>query len=517
MTESHKTKRLRIALIILAVIVVGPCLLFIAASSYVNSVGLPPPKFKPVEVDSMGPIRVSQPPRPNVQEKDTVLPAAKVQFPVFCEAQKEYVAKQQSAAPESGPGADYTRLLRRFKKEKPDEDFRKAFPDTVRKQTWNGMITTHSLAWHGGEINAAQAKYLRDHAAWIDEIRRLAETDGPAPMNREEVDGVTFVGEDREFGYFISIRHALFAHIQPVLIADGCLKMQERHYEDALRDGMDVYRLMAKEYDQYDIMMGMPEFADAEIRHWIEETPGLSGHTAEFAAFLDDYHRRRLSSPKTGNYIEKMRLQYYEQMRNQLAWGFAHSPRMMNWKSNYYGYDLNDTAASYRYWTPIGTSGMMIPRLDKMLLTSIDAMSRRATAPRLHMQDLQMQEEGTRGVTTMSWKEMHVLITSKKIEAFTFPLNLVDLAVRRETNMNLNRAALAWMKDNASAEAARKADLTKDYENPWRDPYSEKAFLTNGTLIYSVGPDLADQRGLVTYDPTNGALSAGDLVIRVPR
>lgn len=35
--------------------------------------------------------------------------------------------------------------------------------------------------------------------------------------------------------------------------------------------------------------------------------------------------------------------------------------------------------------------------------------------------------------------------------------------------------------------------------------------------VYSVGPDQKDQSGLITYDPTNGTVSSGDIFTRVPR
>lgn len=40
---------------------------------------------------------------------------------------------------------------------------------------------------------------------------------------------------------------------------------------------------------------------------------------------------------------------------------------------------------------------------------------------------------------------------------------------------------------------------------------------TTSTLIYSIGPDYSDQRGAITYDPTNGVFSGGDIVLRIPR
>ncbi|MCE5231468.1 hypothetical protein LLG95_17970 [bacterium] len=37
------------------------------------------------------------------------------------------------------------------------------------------------------------------------------------------------------------------------------------------------------------------------------------------------------------------------------------------------------------------------------------------------------------------------------------------------------------------------------------------------TLIYSIGPDLKDDRAALPYDPTNGTLTPGDIILRLPR
>ncbi|MEN6626313.1 MAG: hypothetical protein ABFD69_08820 [Candidatus Sumerlaeia bacterium] len=53
------------------------------------------------------------------------------------------------------------------------------------------------------------------------------------------------------------------------------------------------------------------------------------------------------------------------------------------------------------------------------------------------------------------------------------------------------------------------------------DPFAQKPMNaireTTSTLIYSIGPDYADQRGAISYDPTNGIFSGGDILIRIPR
>ena len=38
-----------------------------------------------------------------------------------------------------------------------------------------------------------------------------------------------------------------------------------------------------------------------------------------------------------------------------------------------------------------------------------------------------------------------------------------------------------------------------------------------GIVCYSLGPDRLDDQGAITYDPTNGTVSRGDLTLELPR
>ncbi|MCE5230723.1 hypothetical protein LLG95_14185 [bacterium] len=53
--------------------------------------------------------------------------------------------------------------------------------------------------------------------------------------------------------------------------------------------------------------------------------------------------------------------------------------------------------------------------------------------------------------------------------------------------------------------------------DPFRNAPLNVVSETSSTLIYSLGPDRTDQHGQLTYDPTNGTTSAGDIPIRVWR
>lgn len=47
------------------------------------------------------------------------------------------------------------------------------------------------------------------------------------------------------------------------------------------------------------------------------------------------------------------------------------------------------------------------------------------------------------------------------------------------------------------------------------DPFSGEDYRTSGTLKYSLGPDMIDDKALIIYDPTNGTFSSGDIPVRM--
>lgn len=53
--------------------------------------------------------------------------------------------------------------------------------------------------------------------------------------------------------------------------------------------------------------------------------------------------------------------------------------------------------------------------------------------------------------------------------------------------------------------------------DPFTNAPLRKSDATSHALIYSLGPDREDQHGAVTYDPTNGTYSAGDILLRARR
>jgi hypothetical protein len=84
------------------------------------------------------------------------------------------------------------------------------------------------------------------------------------------------------------------------------------------------------------------------------------------------------------------------------------------------------------------------------------------------------------------------------------------------TTMTQTAQATSATMTLAGAPVAASADR----RSPWRDPFTDAPLRLDATtspaLLYSLGPDLKDQRGLLAYDPTNGALSPGDIALRLP-
>ncbi|MEN6626784.1 MAG: hypothetical protein ABFD69_11220 [Candidatus Sumerlaeia bacterium] len=89
-----------------------------------------------------------------------------------------------------------------------------------------------------------------------------------------------------------------------------------------------------------------------------------------------------------------------------------------------------------------------------------------------------------------------------------FP-NFNDVQVRANANAALLNLDVAGL------------DLIAGGSGGGTDPFNNQPLKTisepESTLIYSLGPDGVDQRGAVTFDPTNGATSAGDICVRVKK
>lgn len=88
-----------------------------------------------------------------------------------------------------------------------------------------------------------------------------------------------------------------------------------------------------------------------------------------------------------------------------------------------------------------------------------------------------------------------------------------------DAKYNLLRAALDYEIDPAGSQTAQNVDLSSHRKHRWRDPFTEKSLRVNesedGPVFYSLGPDLKDQKGKITYDPTNGTVSPGDVTLRI--
>lgn len=104
---------------------------------------------------------------------------------------------------------------------------------------------------------------------------------------------------------------------------------------------------------------------------------------------------------------------------------------------------------------------------------------------------------------------------------------------RTEERLNLPAVDASWYGANwwarkNTAQARRNlvlAGLDESLGAPgackWADPFTSRPLCrveeTTATLFYSIGPDRADTRAAIGYDPTNGTFSPGDIFLRVPK
>lgn len=91
-----------------------------------------------------------------------------------------------------------------------------------------------------------------------------------------------------------------------------------------------------------------------------------------------------------------------------------------------------------------------------------------------------------------------------------FPIaNFDEAHTRTDTNMTLLKLDIAGLNLSQGKPAGE------------TDPFTNESLKTaqdgGETVIYSVGPDKKDDGGAITYDPTNGTFSRGDISLRVGR
>ena len=46
------------------------------------------------------------------------------------------------------------------------------------------------------------------------------------------------------------------------------------------------------------------------------------------------------------------------------------------------------------------------------------------------------------------------------------------------------------------------------------DPFTTSTLISYNNFIYSIGPDKIDNYALIVYDPTNGIISRGDILVK---
>lgn len=205
----------------------------------------------------------------------------------------------------------------------------------------------------------------------------------------------------------------------------------------------------------------------------------------------------------------------YPAMRKRLIEKLTNTP----WRTHFFGYDVKQ---KFNYYHKTAW-GMDWPRLDRMAETSLRAMRYKRDIARLITEHdqffgavMQLERQPWPEIVRMppvSFPKDNPLFPKSSNENY-YLAYLID-GLRFESELNLMRAAIEWK----LAHAAPPAAITQ--ESPWRDPYAEAPFqLTDGTtatLIYGLGPDLKDQNGLLSYDPTNGTRSPGDIILKIRR
>lgn len=496
MTESTPTKR-RIGLRGWFWIIVGcmlglPIVLFIAAAFLVNLRTIPARLEKTPEFLAAKPARRTAMPVPVPVARRLCAPGqGKEKQPSY----SAFLEAELRDDPSLDGAKQYLALSRRF----ADQEQKKLIESFDQE-------TSKPLGFHvwepGKPLPATTAKWLRDNPDLVAAFLEFAEGPGLPARSFEMI-----VEIDQSIPY----RDYFIDQGNRVMMAMGQLCIEENKIPEAVRYWRASIRMAVNQsYDLFgrhssyeglnDIFLSMQNLFDA----------GPDDETlSELGSGLDRLRREFYTVSGFPDYVRV----FMTAVRKQLI-------RNLNqpWYSPFYGLYPNSNRYYFIY------SGYKLPRIDVIVPDALTAMYDKQHSSHFLTEFDKIAAEWLRRAP-MSWPELakcepfrsRLDRPGRMTEAISENISYVRMReIRSETRMNMIRAAI-----ECCLTSGTQPEVIIDRESPWRDPFSNKALKTLETTstltIYSVGPDVQDQRAAIEYDPTNGVMSGGDLAGRVRR
>lgn len=425
-----------------------------------------------------------------------------------------------------------------------DEDIASQYPDHFEDYRTSGSLSlayAHDKSKSGQPLYwkpyvPEQIRWLRGKADYLALLHRLSHCrQWPVPTLQHRNDYLNLCGAEFPFLSFISLYYS-----GNMLAAGARLRSQEGDFAAARESVQDLYAVatLLRASDSYfyqSILLYWVREANRVVSLWLEDSALPQSELASLQSTLNRIEP--LLFPPDG--MGRIFTDQYLEMRAEIVYFMSQD----TWLSPLYGWggyeNVNGSMcgwpvdySEYHDLPLLGTT--KVPILPKIFAHSHRAMFNRiCSAPALKEYDKFYRQaiewvgrpypEFLRDISRYadSSHDRYFLLRKLRPTENTVLPYFPEVKVRRlvaETRTHLLRLALGLRLDSARTLALRREPLSAAPHNPWRDPFTEAPLRsdtpTSPSLLYSLGPDLKDQRGALAYDPTNGTLSAGDIILR---
>lgn len=414
------------------------------------------------------------------------------------------------------PGLESARLYLELEKRFQDEEIYKSI-NSIFPNTYPDRLSPEQIGW------------VRGKAGLIAQIQRFSRS-GPFPSmtTEDRLDALKRTGTSLPV-----VSYRFFQICSKLLIAEGLIQAQEGNHPAARQALQDVFGL-AGMLQGDDLIMGrlilnaLASTANRQLTLWIEKGDFPKSDLAPLLALMERFE----SATMIPEAFERSTAYEYLESRFRLVHDQLALP---TWRAPLYGWDrdLNPRDYEAELHLPRMRTSITVPNVPHIVSKAFEAIrNREHSAEALQEYDrvyLKVIESMKHPFPQFIREEEKIMRDIDRRNPRQFLVNAAtpNYAEYRtrmlagETRLHLNRVGLGLQVDPQTTRARRSESLAGDPHHPWRDPFTEKPLqldeTTSPTLVWSLGPDLKDQRGMINYDPSNGTWSEGDLVIRVPR
>ncbi|MEN6625998.1 MAG: hypothetical protein ABFD69_07220 [Candidatus Sumerlaeia bacterium] len=502
MTETIKRKRgLRGWFWMIVACIFGlPIVLFIAAAVLVNFVSIPvepenPPRWASATVP---PRRAANPAGVPVARRLKAREKTPGSVPTY----DQFLEEELRERPDLIGAKKYLELSRRFQN-----------PDQKKALDAFDHDTTQPLGrflWEEGRpLPASTAGWLRAHPDIVGAFLDFAQSPGlpvrTLDMLANEPDLETVSYPD----YFLYAGNRMLAAEGQRQFELGDDAAATKYWRGAMNmavnGGCDLFRKISGFHTLTVIYMSMSHIL-------AEDAP--RDLLAAIQSDLKRVHRDYYGPEWFPDYVRMVLPAYRKELVKQLN---------QPWTSGVFGWQPGNNKYYFRY------EGMDLPRIPEIVGDAVMAMYRKQQVPTVVRDYDRLAEQAIREAA-MPWPEFSKCKSAVMRQDLLYGMpNSMYEGLRwsrlwngeSETRLNLLRAAIECGL-TTETQVERIAPKQIDRESPWRDPFTGKPLrVINGTsntlTIYSLGPDAVDQRCRVTYDPTNGIISPGDVWLEAGR